>query len=84
VRCSTAAQAAAVWRYSAQVQGAVNTVRKVWFVVEVRYVEPTYSSRHGGAQEPYRFRYRIEATTREAAVRMALDEFGRNETSQRS
>lgn len=45
------------------------------FVVEVRYREPGYEARHGARAAPYRFRYRIEATSEEAAVCQALQEF---------
>ena len=45
------------------------------FLVELRYREPSYEARHGPHAEPYRFRYRIEATSEEAAVSHALRAF---------
>ena len=47
------------------------------YVVEVRYREPTYEERHGPREHPYRFRYRIEAASEEAAARMAVAELER-------
>lgn len=49
----------------------------LWFIVELDYREPGYEARHGAREEPYRFRYRIYATTEEAAIRRAATEFRR-------
>lgn len=48
-----------------------------WFIVELDYREPGYEARYGAREEPYRFRYRIYATTEEAAIRRAAAEFRR-------
>lgn len=45
------------------------------FLVEVRYREPSYESRHGVRPEPYRFRYRRWAASADAAIADALAEF---------
>jgi hypothetical protein len=45
------------------------------FLVELSYREPSYEARTGVHREPYRFRYRIEAPSEEAAVSHALREF---------
>ena len=49
------------------------------FLVEIRYREPTFETRHGVRTEPYRWRYRIEAASEKVAVRLAVDEFRRME-----
>lgn len=45
------------------------------FVVEIRYREPTYEARHGARAEPYRFRYRVEASSKEGAIALAVRQF---------
>ena len=45
------------------------------FLVELKYREPSYEARNGVHGEPYRFRYRIEATSEEAAASHALRQF---------
>lgn len=58
------------------IQGCRSAPRRcTHFVVELRYREPSYEARHGARAEPYRFRYRIEAASPEAAVGRALQEF---------
>ena len=47
------------------------------FIVEIHYREPNYETRHGARDEPFRFRYRIHASTAECARWLALDEFRR-------
>jgi hypothetical protein len=47
------------------------------FVVEIRYREPSYEVHHGARPEPYRFRYRLEAPSEQAAVAFAVAEFER-------
>lgn len=47
------------------------------FLVELRYREPSYEARNGAREEPYRFRYRIQASSGEVAVSQALQEFRR-------
>ena len=49
------------------------------FLVEIRYREPTYETRHGTRTEPYRWRYRVAAASEKLAVRLAVDEFRRME-----
>lgn len=51
--------------------------RRGEFLVEIHYREPGYELRHGARREPYRFRYRVEATTEAAAVAHALAELER-------
>lgn len=51
--------------------------RRSWFVVEIQYREPTYEARHGRRASPYRFRYRLEATSSSDARDLALVEFAR-------
>lgn len=47
------------------------------FIVEVRYREPSYETHHGARPEPYRFRYRLDAPSEQAAVAMAVADFER-------
>jgi hypothetical protein len=47
------------------------------FLVEVRYREPSYETRHGRRALPYRFRYSIEALDERAAEQLAVAEFHR-------
>ena len=47
------------------------------FIVEVRYREPSYETQHGARSEPYRFRYRVDAPSEQAAVASAVAEFER-------
>lgn len=47
------------------------------FLIELRYREPSYEARDGARDEPYRFRYRIEASSEEVAVWQAMQEFRR-------
>jgi hypothetical protein len=47
------------------------------FIVELRYREPSYETYHGARAEPYRFRYRIDALSKEAAIEIAIAEFER-------
>jgi hypothetical protein len=47
------------------------------FIVEIHYREPGYEARHGARDEPFRFRYRIDAGNAESARWLALDEFRR-------
>lgn len=54
-----------------------NTRAPSRFVVEVRYREPTYEVHHGARREPYRFRYRLEAPSEQAAVAFVIAEFER-------
>jgi hypothetical protein len=45
------------------------------FIVEVRYREPGYEARNESGPKPYRFRYRIKATSEANAASQALAEF---------
>ena len=47
------------------------------FIVEVRYREPSYETRHGARDAPYRFRYRVEAPSEHAAIAYVVAEFER-------
>jgi len=51
--------------------------RASWFIVEIQYREPSYEARHGRRATPYRFRYRIEATSSAEAREHAVIEFAR-------
>lgn len=51
--------------------------RVTQFLVEVQYREPSYETRHGAREAPYRFRYRIDAASEGAATQLALAEFWR-------
>ena len=52
-----------------------SAIRTEPYIVDVRYREPGYEARTGGAREPYRFRYRVDAGCGEAAAELALKEF---------
>ncbi len=45
------------------------------FIVELRYRELSYETHNGARAEPYRFRYRLEAPSEQAAVAFAIAEF---------
>lgn len=47
------------------------------FIVEIQYREPGYELRHGARDEPFRFRYRINASGEDSAKWYALEEFRR-------
>lgn len=54
-----------------------DTGRRGRFLVEVRYREPSYELRHGPREEPYRFRYRLQAASEQAAIAFVVGEFNR-------
>lgn len=47
------------------------------FVVELQYREPGYEARTGQRSQPFRFRYRISASSEAQARWLALEEFRR-------
>jgi hypothetical protein len=49
------------------------------YVVKITYREPTYELRSGAKENPFSASFRIRAESREAAERLALDEFRRQE-----
>jgi hypothetical protein len=61
----------------AAVGGQANKRAQSRFLVEVRYREPSYEVHHGPRPEPYRFRYRLEAPSEQAAVALVVAEFDR-------
>jgi hypothetical protein len=47
------------------------------FIVEIHYREPSYEARNGVRDAPFRFRYRIDASSADTAQKLALAELRR-------
>jgi hypothetical protein len=45
------------------------------YLVEIHYREPSYEAWHGRRERPYRWRYRLEASSERDAIDAALAEF---------
>lgn len=59
------------------IPGLAEAWRPTQFIVEIHYREPGYELRYGARDQPFRFRYRIDASSEESARSYALEEFRR-------